>query len=267
MWNVVLVALSCLVLSCTTLEEKDTMPVREFSADQLLQKLNQNEAAIGSLKALFRANIHGEGVPVSYRVDGVFLYKRPSTIRLKGLSRFGGLVFDFLMDRDRYVLHLPQENQSYSGEIGRERFSGSMGLPVHLILRAMDVVLGKVQEDRDRPIVLEEDGDRYRFDVDVRPTDQDMERPWSVRRVWVDRRHVQVSQIEYLSADGVSILNVEADDFRRARDASPVERTTIVLPYHLEAVDQQEDGVVSLSFQEMVVNLPLAPKEFGLNRF
>jgi len=252
-------------VSSTTVTE---LPKRHTTAKQLLVKLDQKEQAISSLKALFRANLEGEGFPVSYRVDGVFLYKRPHTIRLKGFTRFGGILFNFLLKGDRYRMVLPSENQVFVGDVGDLHPSNSVSLPVQLSLRAMEVVLGKVRGTPEDLVTFLEDGNRYRFDVQESSQGQNFQGyPRLTKRVWVDGQHLQVNQVEYLSSQGDMTLAIHAKDFRRVKDASPVQSTTIVLPYQVQAENFREQGSVELEFQEIVANANLDPKEFGLASF
>ncbi|MFB3136966.1 MAG: hypothetical protein ACE1ZJ_03525, partial [Nitrospirales bacterium] len=97
--------------NCAPLPQRPAISVKPAIAEQLLVTLRQKESAILSLKGLLRIHIQGDGVPISRRMDGVLLYRRPRLIRLKGFSPLGGLVFDFLVNRDHYTLHIPKEGQ------------------------------------------------------------------------------------------------------------------------------------------------------------
>ncbi len=255
-------------VGCVTPPAVPDSPIRKTTGHQLLEKLDQKEQAITSLKALFRANLQGEGFPISYRVDGVFLYKRPHTIRLKGFTRFGGILFNFLLNGDRYRLVLPNEKQVFVGDVGDLHPSNAVNLPVQLSLRAMEIVLGKVRGAPEDSVTFVEDGNRYRFDVHEVSHGQNLQGlPLLTKRVWVDGQHLQVNQVEYLSIQGEKTLAIHAKDFRRVKDASPIEHTTIILPYQVQAENFREQGSVALEFQEIVANVQLDPKEFGLASF
>jgi len=200
-------------------------------------------------------------------MDGVLLYRRPRLIRLKGFSPLGGLVFDFLVNRDHYTLHIPKEGHVFTGKVGDLEATGEIGVLVKLSLQAMDTLLGKVGNVDQGQLYVVEDGDQYRIEVWPSSAEDDLADGEIIRRVWVGRNPFQVNQLEHLSSDGEIIVVVQAEDFRPVRKPSPLENSTIMLPFQVVAEDRLGEKSVSLKFQEIIANAPLEAKEFGLTKF
>lgn len=253
--------------NCAPLPQRPAISVKPAIAEQLLATLGQKESAILSLKGLLRIHIQGDGVPISRRMDGVLLYRRPRLIRLKGFSPLGGLVFDFLVNRDHYTLHIPKEGQVFTGKVGDLEATGEIGVLVKLSLQAMDTLLGKVGNVDQGQLYVVEDGDQYRIEVWPSSAEDDLADEDIIRRIWVGRNPFQVSQLEHLSSDGEIIVVVQAEDFRPVRKPSPLENSTIMLPFRVVAEDRLGEKSVSLKFQEIIANAPLEAKEFGLTKF
>lgn len=266
-----IVGIVCLtgLLSCAAPAHRlPRVDVPRLPADQVLLKLQEKEAAIRTLKGLFRAKVAGTDVPIASRLDGVFFYQRPSLLRLKGFAGFGNLLFDVVVEDDAYTLVLPGEKQVFVGRWGAFTEVGKEQLPIQMSMRALQVILGQVQESPEDQIDAEWLGDRYEFTVT--PAENGHEGrlvPPYRRRIVVDGQQFQVRHLDYLAAEGTVTFSVEAEDFRRVRNDAPVEEMTITVPFQVKATDYLADGTVILDFQEMVANAALKAKDFAIVRF
>ena len=222
----------------------------------MLQALRQRESNIKAIKGLFQASITGSVLPISQNLNGVLFYHRPDDVHLRGFTRVGGVIFEFLRENDSYQLRLPSAGKFVRGRItelnkNEEEFSQI----VELSLRAVDAILGAIEGIDTGNVALYDDGERIR--LDVRPVDDkeiDSEKPFDTR-VWVNRYTFDVVQVEYLTEDEDVAMKVDCSDFRIAETDVPFSRTPIRLPFHIRAEDfRSSGGSMTLTFQELVAN-------------
>ncbi|NKB82479.1 MAG: hypothetical protein GKS05_11450 [Nitrospirales bacterium] len=253
----------CLSVSaCAIHPPQPTLPIREATADQLLAQLHQKESAIHTLKGLFRADLRGDGWPLSYRLNGVFWYQKPEMIRLKGFTRFGGLVFDFFLKHNRYTLSVPGERQYITGTLRDLEDNEGFAMPIRLSLMALETLLGRVVDKGDHDVKFFEEEDQYRFDVSNSSLNTLGSQVPSIRRIWVDRRNFFVNRLECFTMMGEPTVAIRAEDFRPVLNGSLLEAETFMLPFHLYAVNKQDNGEVSLSFQEIIANRPIEQSQW-----
>ena len=123
-----LVAGMCLAMlsSCAGAPERNTSPVPEQTSARIIETLQEREAKIRTLKGLFHAEIDGQGMPFSQSLQGSILYHRPDHYRIKGFTRFGGLVFDFILSGEFYALRVQDQSQPVIG--GMDKFTSHRGI-------------------------------------------------------------------------------------------------------------------------------------------
>ncbi|RMH06372.1 MAG: hypothetical protein D6704_07435 [Nitrospirae bacterium] len=225
-------------------------------AYHVLEKLHQQEQAITTLSGLFRAELRGFVGAFAPHIEGVVFYHRPQRMRLRGFTRIGGTLFDAVLSPVQYLIFLPQEGKVYTGSLGSwGEHAAGFEVPLRLSIRAMEILLGNIATPAERLLDFKEEAEHYRFDyADVHKSGTSSS---LTHRVWVDRRYLRVSRVEYFSPSGDPMLVVTADHFRRVQDAASVEQATIMLPFSVEAIDPLQNGAVSLTFVELTVNTPL----------
>ena len=96
-----------------------------LTPQQVLATLHAREANITSLKGLFQADVEGSFSPFSHSIQGTLFYQRPRSIRIKGFTRFGGTLFDFLLNGRPYSLHTADRLYPIVGRV--PGFSSSRG--------------------------------------------------------------------------------------------------------------------------------------------
>src|SRR2546425_10068581 len=79
------VALAMAIAGCATWGAQP--PLRAATAEQLIELLRAREAAIHTLKGLFRAQIKAPGVPIAPLVEGAAFSSRPGALRVSGVTR------------------------------------------------------------------------------------------------------------------------------------------------------------------------------------
>lgn len=232
--------------------------------EQVLATLHAREANITSLKGLFRADIQGSLLPFSQRIQGTLFYQRPQSIRIRGFTRFGGTVFDFLLRGQSYALRMPEHQDPVVGHVPDFRRLGTLSGPVQLSLRAIEVLLGKLHwpADQFREVQVEETA--YRYTVPLSSVDVWNDSSSGLQHVWVDRDSARIQIIEYRTSEEKPLVTLTASDFRNVREGPYKQRSAIVLPFSVEVKDHLSSGSVEFEFSELAANVPMSENEFEL---
>ncbi|MGH7167305.1 MAG: LolA family protein [Nitrospiraceae bacterium] len=250
-------------------------PLRAATAEQLVELLREREAAIRTLKGLFRAQIKAPGLPIAQQVEGVVFYRRPDALRLQGFNRLGGELFEFVLGEDVYRLRLPTTGQVLTGRVTELDRIGQLGRPFQLSVWAVSGAVGIAPVSDQEKVLLSEDGDRYRMDV-LKPGEPEgvpAGRP--TRRLWFERRSFQVIREDRLTPAGEVEATMQLEDFRpvdfspKGHSPSPMSREMadpMVKPFKISMRDGQGQGTLWLIFHEIVPNPSLKPEELEPRR-
>ena len=248
----------CLLLlslvGCTITSERVTPPIPAQTSAEIIKTLRGREANAMSFKGLFHAEVDGNGMAFTQSFQGTILYQRPNQYRIKGFTRFGGLVFDFVLSKDFYALSLAQHPKPIIGGLDNFQILGEFRLPVLLSLRAIEVVLGKLPLDSERIIATQVHDNSYQFDMSP---DSKIVGVALYQHIVVDKISLQVRQLDYVSAEGKAVVSIHTSDFRQVRDGSSSELRTFNFPFDVRVEDRIEVGSIALEFQEIKANVPL----------
>src|SRR5207249_10836158 len=108
-------ALAAAIAGCATWRAQP--PLRAATVEQLIELLREREAAIRTLKGLFRAQIKAPGIPIAQQVEGAVLYRRPDAFRLQGFNRLGRELLALVLGEDRYRVRLRTWGQVCTGRV------------------------------------------------------------------------------------------------------------------------------------------------------
>ena len=245
---------SAFLHGCGTTPLQIERVISQEKTQGILERLKARAERIHRLKGLFRVAITGSILPISRTIPGVVFYKRPDSIRLKGLTPVGGTFFQFVRDGEDYRLLIPGNGQSSKGKIHELNRAGDMGQVVELSLRALDAVLGKFERLSSGEARVFEENEAFRIDI---PSDLDQradKKPFILTRLRVDKIRLNIVQIEYLDQGGDVVRSIDCQDFRVVSAQSQTKELPIHLPFHIHAEDDQLSGSVTLDFQELVAN-------------
>src|SRR5437867_8884756 len=224
------------------------------------------------MKGLFRAQIKGPGIPIAQRLEGAMFYRRPNALRLQGFDQLGGELFEFVMGEDLYRLRLPSMGRVYAGRPTELEQMGEMGRPFQLSVWAMSGAVGTAPISNGERVRLSEDGDRYRLDVLAPKENGSSEAGRPIRRIWFERRSLQVVQEDRLTAAGDVEATLSFDAFRPVGVSQPGGTLLadaggvagpMLKPFKITTRDGQGRGTLQLTFQELVPNPTLRPGELG----
>lgn len=238
-------------------------PRRETTAIQLTQLLKEREAAVQTVKGLFRAQVKGVGSFLAQRVEGALYYRRPNVLRLQGFNHVGGPLFDFAVAEDLYRLRLAVSGKVYTGRLGELQDLGAISKPIQLSLLAMSGAVGTASVDEGDRVALVEEGDRYRLDV-MASSGGSAEGTTPLRRIWFDRQSLQVVQEDRLSRSGRLEATVRFEDFRAVQAPSSDGASPLLKPFKVTIQDGQGMGALQLTFHEIVPNPVLKPEDLSV---
>ncbi len=260
------------IAGCALFGAPDTVPLWRATADELTALLAEREAAIHTMKGLFSAKITGGMLPIGQRVEGTVFYQRPNALRLRGFNALGGELFEFVQSNDEYRLRVPSMGREVNGRSSEPEKMGQLARPFQLSVWAMSGVLGTGAIAPHERVVLTEDDDRYRLDVFEGSSSNTRDvSPILVRRIWFDRRNLQVVREERVSAQGDVEATLQFDDFRpvgqpmsqsASLDKEPTDRQ-LLRPFKIVMKDGRGQGNVQVTFYEIIPNMPIKPNELG----
>ncbi len=262
------VALAAAIAGCATWRAQP--PLRAATAEQLIELLREREAAIHTLKGLFRAQIKAPGLLIAQQVEGAVFYRRPDALRLQGFNRLGGELFEIVLGEDLYRLRLPTTGQVLTGRVTELDRIGQMGRPFQLSVWAVSGAVGIAPVSDQEKVLLSEDGDRYRMDVLKPGEPEGVHAGRLTRRIWFERQSFQVVREDRLTPGGEVEATMQLEDFRPV-DFSPkghppsslssVMADPMVKPFKISMRDGQGQGALWLTFHEIVPNPSLKPEE------
>ena len=245
------------------------LPLRVATAEELARLLERREKALRTVKGLFTAEVKSPSFPIAQTVYGTLFYKRAEALRLQGFDRFGGRIFDFVLEPARYHLRLPSEGRRMTGSPAELARQSGISDSVRLSLLAMSGLVGVEAIQPGARITLEEDEDLYR--LDVRDPLADPAGTGSVtRQIWFERHAFQVVREKRFAPDGGLIGTLELADFRPAVRPPEAAATTeappvgLVLPFQIQATNGEHDGKIDITFSELQPNVPLGDGDLRL---
>ncbi len=245
-------------------------PLRAATAEELAGLLEQREGTLRTVKGLFSAEVKSSGFPIAQTVYGTLFYSRREALRLQGFDRFGGRIFDFVLEPARYHLHVPSERRRITGSPAELARRGGISDSVRLSILAMSGLLGVEPVQPGARMTLEEDDDLYRLDVRHAHLDQAWEGAVT-RQIWFERRAFNVVRERRFAPDGTLIGTLELADFRPASSRPEVETTTaaplsddLVLPFQIKATNGENNGRIEITFSEIQPNVPLRDGDLRL---
>ncbi len=242
---------------CAGMRQGAFLPLPETESQFVLESLRQKEHTIRTLRGLFRASISGSGLPFSQDFNGMVSYVNPNRVHLQGFLRIGVPIMDFHREGSRYQLYFPAENNLITGQIGEEEIGNQWDQTVHLSIRALDAVLGKIEGLSREDISVSKSPTHYRLDMEARPApDQRSEGRYHVR-TWVDVQTLELAAIEYWQSSDDVIVSVECEDYQEVNMPAVAKGEIFRLPFVVNATDHRPNGgSLTLQFQELILNAP-----------
>jgi len=278
-YALLLFTFALLVSGCATRaarnEPTPDVPLQAVTLERLMGLLQERETEIRTLKGLFGAQIVGPGIPGTQRVEGAIVYHRPDALRIRGFNRLGMRLFDLAVGEDRYTLRLIN-GKVLAGNVTDLNRVEKIARPFRLSLLAMTGIIGTPSVAVNERAELKEEGERYRMDVFASGKGMNGSDA-AYRRIWFDRRTLQVVQEDRLTPTGEVEGRVQFDDFRPvnlspAADPPPdsavpigtLPGKSVLKPFVIRAEDSQGPSSIQLTFHEISPNMPLTAEELQM---
>jgi len=224
------------------------------TAEELVAKLQEREAAVRTLKALFTVEASGSALKSPQRMEAAFVYQRPGTIRLQTFARLGFPLFDLLLADNQYQLLFPLQGKTQKGLVSELDRKGGIGAPVTLGLQATMGSLGGVILPTEH-VSLREENSQYVLDVMTEPGLNRV-----ARRLWFAQKTLEIVRQDLFDASGNLAATMAYQNYRAvgATSAGP-----LAWPSRVLAEDGLGQARLVLTFHEIIPNPELTPQDWG----
>lgn len=224
------------------------------TAEELVAKLQEREAAVRTLKAIFTVEASGRAIKSPQRMEAALVYQRPGTIRLQAFARLGFPLFDLRLSDGQYHLLFPLQGKRQEGAIADLDRKGGIGAPVTLGLSAMMGSLGGVIVSTDQ-VLLREENNQYVLDVMAEPNLNRV-----ARRLWVLQKTLDIVRQDLFDASG----NVAATMlYQDSRVVGTTSAGPLTWPSRVLAEDAQGRATLVLTVHDIMPNPELTSQDWG----
>lgn len=224
------------------------------TAEELVAKLQEREAAVRTLKAIFTVEASGRAIKSPQRMEAALVYQRPGTIRLQAFARLGFPLFDLRLSDGQYHLLFPLQGKRQDGAIADLDRKGGIGAPVTLGLSAMMGSLGGVIVSTDQ-VLLREENNQYVLDVMAEPNLNRV-----ARRLWVLQKTLDIVRQDLFDASG----NVAATMlYQDSRVVGTTSAGPLTWPSRVLAEDAQGRATLVLTVHDIMPNPELTSQDWG----
>lgn len=258
-----LVAAGCTKSTKTKVPAAEIRPALEATAEQLLERYNQQARAVRSLNAAVELNpVAGStysGVIEDYRdIRGFILAQRPSNIRVIGQAPVVAKnIFDMVSDGETFHIFIPSKNKFITGPAEFERPSQKPIenlRPQHLLdaLFWPEIPAGLMVLNEE----FEAPPERYYILTEVRGASSS--RPEIARRVWFDRADLSIARMEIFGARGRLLSDIRFADWQPLGDVS--------YPRTIRVRRPRDDYQLEIRITKLTLNEAIAPERFKLEQ-
>ena len=224
------------------------------TAEELVAKLQEREAAVRTLKALFTVEASGSALKSPQRMEAAMVYQRPGTIRLQAFARLGFPLFDLMLDDGQYHLLFPLQGKTQKGLLSELERKGGVSAPMALGLQATLGSLGGVILSTDQVFLRNEDS-HYVLDVMAEPNRNSV-----ARRLWIERRTLEIVRQDLFDASGGMTATMVYQGYRAAGSTAS---GPLTWPSRVLAEDGLGQAKLVLTFHEITPNPELTSQDWG----
>jgi len=250
------IALLFLLAGCARAPVAPSVPSERMAvtAEELVAKLQEREAAVLTLKALFAVEASGGQLKAPQRMEAALVYQRPGTIRLQTFARLGFPLFDLMLVDGQYQLLFPMQGKTQRGSVSELDRKGGVGAPVMLGLQATLGTLGGAILSTDQ-VYLRDENSHYVLDVMAEP-----ERNRVARRLWFERKTLEIVRQDLFDASGGVTATMVYQSYRAVGTTSA---GPLTWPSRVLAEDGLGQAKLVLTFREIIANPELTSQDWG----
>ncbi len=260
-----LLAAGCTKSTKTKVPAAEIRPALEATAEQLLERYNQQARAVRSLNAAVELNpVAGStysGVIEDYRdVRGFILAQQPSHIRVIGQAPVVAKnIFDMVSDGETFRIFIPSKNKFITGPAEFERPSQKPieNLRPQHMLEALfwpEIASGRTVLNEE----FEAAPDRYYILTEVRETGGSLE---IARRIWFDRADLSITRMEIFGARGRLFSDIRYADWSRSLGTGDVS-----YPRTIRVRRPRDDYQLEIRITKLTLNEAISAERFELKQ-
>lgn len=224
------------------------------TAEELVTKLREREAAVRTLKALFAVEASGGPLKAMQRMEAALVYQRPGTIRLQGFARLGLYLFDLTLADGQYHLVFPMQGKSQKGLVSELDHKPGIGAPMMLGLQATLGSLNTAILPTDQVSLREEKG-QYVLDTTSVQSGATV-----ARRLWFDQTTLEIARQDIFDANGIVQATMVYQNYRAVGTTSA---GPLTWPSRVQAEDGFGQAKLVLTFREVIPNPELIAADWG----
>ena len=245
----------------TKVPAAEIRPSLEATADQLVERYNQQARAVRSISATVELNpVAGStytGVIEQYHdVRGFILAQRPANIRMIGQAPVVSKnIFDMVSDGETFRIFIPSKNKFIMGPTELERTTKNPIenlRPQHLL----DALFWK-ELPAGKSVLFEEFDaapQRYYILTQLRGT----ENPEIERKIWFDRADLSIARVQIYGSRGRLLADVRYADWQPAGE--------LRFPRHVWLVRPHDDYQLEVRITKLTLNEEIAAERFRLEQ-
>ena len=264
-WAEGLVLGCSLLAACARSPHAPTLPLPgapPVTAQGLVTVLSEREAALRTMKAQFSIEATGSAIRGIQRMEAALTYQRPRLIRLRTFARMGWPIFELMLTDDQYQLRFPMQGKVRRGTVTELDRQGEWGPQIVLGMRAaLASVSGTLVSSTDQVTLHEQQG---QYVLEILPGGMSSE---AGRRLWLDRRTLEVIREDFLGASGNPEAMIFFLDYRPVGASNVALGKQIVRPYLVRAEDAAGRAKLIMTFHEIIPNPELTPQDWGTQGF
>ena len=260
-----LLAAGCTKSTKTRVPAAEIRPALEATAEQLLERYNQQARAVRSLNAAVELDpVAGSaytGVIEDYRdVRGFILAQQPSHIRVIGQAPVVAKnIFDMVSDGKTFRIFIPSKNRFITGPAEFERPSQKPieNLRPQHLLEALfwpEIPAGRSVLNEE----FEAAPERYYILTEVREASGSLE---IARRIWFDRADLSITRMEIFGARGRLLSDIRYADWSRS-----LGRGDVSYPRTIRVRRPRDDYQLEIRITKLTLNEAIAAERFELKQ-
>jgi len=261
----VMVAAGCSVKETTRIEPSKVPVALEATADQLIQRYNQQARAVRSVNAGIELHpIAGSaysGVIEEYHdVRGFLLAQKPAHIRMIGQAPVVAKnIFDMVSDGETFSIYIPSKNKFITGPASFERPSAKPIenlRPQHLL----EAIFWP--EISEKAMLLFEEFNGFGKDVSrfyiLTLLRQAGSGPEVERKIWFDRADLNIARVQVFESGGKLVADIRYDNWQPLAD--------IRYPRQIWLARPRADYQLEIRITKLALNEAVASERFRLEQ-
>ena len=242
-------------------------PALQATLDQLVEKINAQNAAVHSLigtvdLAPTVGSVYSGVISQYHDVKGVILVEKPAFIRIQGQAPVVRTdIFDMVSNGEEFKIFIPSKQQFIVGKtnVSHPAKNAIENLRPQHILEAL--LIPGINPNHESYYSEEEEQGSGRFyvvNVLARRAEGAQGELRLLRRVWFDRAVLQIARVQFYGPQGQFLEDVQYSNYK--------DFAGVNYPASIEMARPAEDIRLGITLEAAKFNQPIDPAKFVLNK-